>query len=64
MRRRTGRGELGELGEKRNWRFCLAERRAELEFIFALVSVEVSTTAVEVVGPLDGDIWDVVVVGR
>lgn len=58
MRRRAGRGEEGESGEKRKWRFFFAERRAEEDFIFALVSVEGSVVATiwSTEEPLDGDI--------
>lgn len=60
MRRRAGRGELGEFGEKRNWRFFLAEVRAEEDFRFALVSVSVESSrdceGLAEGAPLEGDI--------
>jgi hypothetical protein len=60
VRRRAGRGELGELGEKRNWIFCFAECRAEEERLLARASVEASEVDERsVVGseePLEGDI--------
>lgn len=60
MRRCAGRGEEGELGEKRKWMFRFAEARAEEERRFALVSVSVLTLddggAIGSVGrPLEGD---------
>ena len=60
VRRRAGRGEPGELGEKRKWIFCFAEWRAEEERMLARVSVEASEVDDRsVVGseePLEGDI--------
>jgi hypothetical protein len=58
VRNCAGRGELGELGAKRKWIFCLAECRAELDLIFALLSVAASEEELKLVSgaPLDGDI--------
>jgi hypothetical protein len=60
VRRRAGRGELGESGEKRKWRFCFAECSAEEERMLARASVEASEVDDRsVVGseePLEGDI--------
>jgi hypothetical protein len=60
VRSRAGRGELGELGEKRKWMFCFAECRAEEERMLARASVEASEVDDGcVVGseePLEGDI--------
>lgn len=60
MRSRAGRGELGELGEKRKWMFCFAECRAEEERMLARAEVEVSEvddrSVVSSEEPLEGDI--------
>jgi hypothetical protein len=60
VRSRAGRGELGELGEKRKWMFCFAECRAEEERMLARAEVEVSEvddrSVVSSEEPLEGDI--------
>lgn len=58
VRRWTGRGELGELGENRNCMFCLAEVRAVEERMFARASVLASEVEEGISisrGPLEGD---------
>jgi hypothetical protein len=60
VRSRAGRGELGEVGEKRKWMFCFAECRAEEERMLARAEVEVSEvddrSVVSSEEPLEGDI--------
>ena len=60
MRSRAGRGERGEVGEKRKWMFCFAECRAEEERMLARAEVEVSEvddrSVVSSEEPLEGDI--------
>lgn len=49
----TGRGAFGEDGSSKYLKFCRKERRAELERMSALASVEgVGATAVDVPGAL------------
>lgn len=61
MRRRAGRGAEEESGEKRNWRFCFAEDKAEEERIEARASVEAWEVEERLSGvvataePLEGD---------
>lgn len=63
VRRRPGRGAVGESGAKRNWRFCLADFKALVERIVARASVddwEVEERSFVMFGgavwPLEGDI--------
>lgn len=55
MRRRAGRGAVGESGAKRNLTFCFAAWSAEEELWFArawTLASEVSSTSM---APLEGD---------